>query len=83
MGISMDCGYLANERAFISLASLEEAAAEPGTEVEVVWGEDPNAAKPQVEPHRQVVLRAIVAEAPFVQFGRGANRAASVHELLA
>jgi glycine cleavage system aminomethyltransferase T len=74
VGISLDCGYLANERVMVSLATLENEHAEPGTEVTVVWGEHPVSAKPAVEEHRQVEIRATVAPAPFVDFARGAYR---------
>jgi vanillate/3-O-methylgallate O-demethylase len=40
----------------------------------VVWGEEPNSAKPAVEPHRQVEIRATVAPAPYVQEVRDAYR---------
>jgi glycine cleavage system aminomethyltransferase T len=65
VGVSLDCGYLANEREMVSLAAIDTALAEPGTEVTVVWGEQPNSAKPAVEPHRQVEIRATVAPAPY------------------
>jgi vanillate/3-O-methylgallate O-demethylase len=65
VGISLDCGYLANERAMVSLATVDSALAEPGTEVTVVWGEEPNSAKPGVEEHRQVEIRAVVAPCPY------------------
>jgi glycine cleavage system aminomethyltransferase T len=74
VGISHDCGYIANEEAFVSLASIDTAHAEPGTEVKVVWGEQPNSRKPHVEPHTQVELRATVAPAPFVDFARSEYR---------
>jgi vanillate/3-O-methylgallate O-demethylase len=70
VGISLDCGYLANERVMVSLAVLDAAHAEPGTEVTVVWGEQPVSAKPAVEEHRQVEIRATVAPAPFEAFAR-------------
>jgi vanillate/3-O-methylgallate O-demethylase len=70
VGVSLDCGYLANERVMVSLAALETEYAEPGTEVTVVWGEQPVSAKPAVEEHRQVEIRATVAPAPFVDFAR-------------
>jgi glycine cleavage system aminomethyltransferase T len=73
-GVSLDCGYLANERVMVSLAALDAGYAEPGTEVTVVWGEQPVSAKPAVEEHRQVEIRATVAPAPFVDFARGAYR---------
>ena len=73
-GLSLDLGYLANEHAFVSLATVDAAAAAPGTEVTVLWGERPNSAKPGVEPHRQVGIRATVAAAPFVQEVRESYR---------
>lgn len=51
-------------------ASVGNACAEPGTEVTVVWGEQPNSRKPAVEPHVQVEIRAVVAPAPYVDFAR-------------
>ena len=76
VGQSFDCGYIANEQAFVSLAALDPGTAEVGDEVTVLWGEEPNSAKLQVEPHRQVRIRATVAPAPFVQFARESYRAA-------
>jgi len=67
VGLSLDVGYLVNEHAYVSLATVDLDVAEPGTEVTVLWGEEPNTAKPAVEPHRQVAIRATVAPAPFVQ----------------
>jgi glycine cleavage system aminomethyltransferase T len=69
VGISHDCGYIANESAFVSLASVD-ADVEDGSEVTVLWGEAPNSAKPQVEPHEQVEIRATVAPAPYVEYAR-------------
>jgi vanillate/3-O-methylgallate O-demethylase len=74
VGLSMDCGYVYNEKAMVSLAILESAVAEPGSKVTVVWGEEPNSTKPQVEPHEQVEIRATVAPAPLVEFARTAYR---------
>ncbi len=54
VGISHDAGYITGEQVFVSLASVDAEHAEPGTEVVVVWGEDPVSRKPAVEPHRQV-----------------------------
>jgi len=76
IGQSFDCGYIANEQSFVSLAALDPGTAEVGDEVTVLWGEDPNSAKLQVEPHRQVPMRATVAPAPFVQFARESYRVA-------
>lgn len=74
VGVSMDCGYIANEQAMVSLASVDVVHCEPGTEVTVIWGENPKSVKPHVEPHVQVEIRATVAPAPYVQFASGAYR---------
>jgi vanillate/3-O-methylgallate O-demethylase len=73
-GLSLDLGYIANEHAFVSLATVDQAVAEPGTEVTVLWGERPNSAKPAVERHRQVGIRATVAPAPYVREVRDSYR---------
>jgi glycine cleavage system aminomethyltransferase T len=76
VGISMDCGYIHNDRAMVSLATIDLAHADVGTEVTVLWGEHPNSTKPQVEAHRQVGIRATVAPAPYATFARERYRAA-------
>jgi len=73
-GISMDAGYISNEHVMVSLATVDLDAGEPGTEVTVLWGEQPNSAKPAVETHRQVEIRATVAPVPFVQAVRDSYR---------
>lgn len=75
VGFSSDCGYIANERCFVSLATIDARMAVPGTEVVVVWGEEPNSSKPGVEPHGQVEVRATVAPAPLPTFARTTYRA--------
>jgi vanillate/3-O-methylgallate O-demethylase len=74
VGVSLDCGYIANERAMVSLATVDVAHSTPGTEVVVLWGEEPNSAKPQVEEHRLWQIRATVAPVPYVQFARDEYR---------
>jgi glycine cleavage system aminomethyltransferase T len=74
VGLSLDLGYIANEHAFVSLATVDEAVAEPGTEVIVLWGEEPNSTKPAVERHRQRGIRATVAPAPYVREVRDSYR---------
>jgi vanillate/3-O-methylgallate O-demethylase len=74
VGVSLDCGYIANERAMVSLATVDVAHSEPGTEVAVLWGEEPNSAKPQVEEHRLREIRATVAPVPYVRFARDEYR---------
>lgn len=75
-GVSMDCGYLANERKIVSLATVSEEFAATGTEVSVLWGESPNSLKPQVEPHEQTAVKAIVAPAPYGAHARNTYRKA-------
>lgn len=74
VGLSLDLGYIVNEQDFVSLATVDRAVAEPGTQVTVLWGEQPNSAKPAVERHRQVEIRATVAPAPYVQEVRDSYR---------
>lgn len=73
-GISTDVGYIANEHAMISLATIDVALSEVGTEVVVLWGEEPNTRKPAVEPHRQVEIRATVAPVPYAHVIRESYR---------
>lgn len=74
-GFSLDCGYIANESAFVSLATVDRAHETPGTQLTVLWGEEPNSTKPQVEPHQQREIRATVAPVPYVDFARTSYRA--------
>ncbi|MBY8861086.1 hypothetical protein K7711_31740 [Nocardia sp. CA2R105] len=76
VGISMDCGYVVRDQAVVSLAVVDEEFARPGTEVRVVWGEDPVSDKPAVEPHDQVEIRATVEAAPLDSFARTRYRGA-------
>ncbi|MEI9852697.1 MAG: hypothetical protein WDN24_19650 [Sphingomonas sp.] len=73
-GMSTDLGYITNERAFVSLATIDVGLATPGTEVSVLWGEEPNSTKPGVEPHRQVEIRATVAPVPYASVIRDSYR---------
>jgi len=74
VGVSMDAGYISNEQVFLSLASIDPEYAETGTEVTVLWGEDPLSSKPNVEPHTQIAIRATVAPSPYHQYAREAYR---------
>lgn len=64
-GVSKYFGYSYNERSVLSLALVDTALADPGTEVTVVWGE-PNgeSPNPEVEAHRQKAISATVVERP-------------------
>jgi glycine cleavage system aminomethyltransferase T len=75
VGISTWAGYSANERAMLSLASVDVAEAAPGTELALVWGEeDGGTRKPTVERHRQIELRVTVAPAPYARVARESYR---------
>jgi vanillate/3-O-methylgallate O-demethylase len=74
VGVSHDVGYITGEQVFVSLASLDEAHATPGTRVTVLWGEDPNSTKPAVEAHRQVEVHATVQPAPYSKVARETYR---------
>lgn len=66
IGLATKTGYSINERKILSLAMLDVDRANIGDEVEIVWGEpDGGSRKPQVELHRQTVVRATVAPAPY------------------
>jgi vanillate/3-O-methylgallate O-demethylase len=66
VGLSCHCGYSNNEGEVLSLAMLDQAHAEPGTEVVLTWGEaNGGSRKPHVELHEQTQIRAKVAPAPF------------------
>lgn len=60
-------GYSYNERAMMSLGSVDEALSEPGTELTMIWGEDGGGSRsaPWVEPHEQVEIRVTVAPTPI------------------
>ncbi|WP_238364521.1 aminomethyl transferase family protein [Mesobacterium pallidum] len=66
IGMSGFCGYSSNEREQLSIAVVDEACAQTGTPVTIVWGEpDGGTGKPHVERHRQIPVRATVAPAPY------------------
>jgi vanillate/3-O-methylgallate O-demethylase len=70
VGLSMFTGYSFNEKAALSLATVDHEIP-VGTEVRVVWGE-PNGGtrKTTVEPHRQMEVRAIVSPVPYSKVAR-------------
>jgi vanillate/3-O-methylgallate O-demethylase len=67
IGLATYPAYTVNEHAMMSLASIDAAFAEHGTEVTLVWGEDGGGARSagNIEPHEQVKIRAIVAPSPI------------------
>jgi vanillate/3-O-methylgallate O-demethylase len=78
-GVATYPTYSVNERAMLSLASLDEDLAEPGTEVTLVWGEEDGGRRsaPWIEQHEQVEIRATVAPAPISEAARKYRSAVS------
>jgi syringate O-demethylase len=71
VGISTWIAYTANEGKMLTLAVVDPAFAEPGTEVTFVWGEEAGGtAKPTVEPHVQTEIAAVVSPIPYAQAAR-------------
>ena len=76
IGVSTYCGYSTNEAAMLSLAVVDVAYAEPGTEVVVVWGEPGGGSrKPNVERHEQLLIRATVGPVPIAEPARQFQKA--------
>lgn len=76
VGVSTWIGYSSNERKMLTLAVMDREYAEPGTEVTLVWGEpDGGTAKPNVEPHVQMEIEAVVSPVPYTRVARESYRA--------
>jgi vanillate/3-O-methylgallate O-demethylase len=70
IGVSTFSGYSYNERSMLSLGVVNSDV-EVGTEVVLVWGEEAGgSAKPVVERHRQVEIRATVSPVPYSEVAR-------------
>lgn len=70
VGLSMFTGYSYNERAALSLATIDHEIPE-GTELRVVWGEENGGTrKTTVEPHKQIEVRAVVSPVPYSRVAR-------------
>lgn len=66
VGLSCHAGYLNPEGELLSLAMMNHAHAELGSEVTLTWGEPGGGSrKPQVERHEQTRIRATIAPAPY------------------
>ena len=75
VGVSTYVGYLFPDRAWVSLAVVDEADAEIGRELTVIWGEESGGSnRPLVERHKQVEVRATVAAWPFSRLAREGYR---------
>jgi len=67
VGISKSFGYSYYDREMISICSIDEAYAEPGTEVTLVWGEPGGeSSNPRIESHAQTEVRATVDRSPYL-----------------
>ena len=64
--------YSYNERAMMSLGSIDEALAAPGTQLTLIWGEDGGGSRSGglVEPHEQIAIRVTVAPTPIGDVAR-------------
>jgi syringate O-demethylase len=81
VGVSTWIGYSSNEGKMLTLAVLDAEYAEPGTAVTFVWGEeDGGTAKPTVEPHMQVEIRAVVSPCPYSEVARTKYRGGRARE---
>jgi vanillate/3-O-methylgallate O-demethylase len=70
VGVSTFSGYSYNERSMLSLGAVD-LDVEHGTEVVLVWGEeDGGSAKPVVERHVQMEIRAVVSPVPYAEVPR-------------
>ncbi len=65
----MFTGYSYNEKAALSLGTIDHEIP-IGTELKVVWGEQPNTRKTTVEPHKQIEVRVIVSPVPYAKTAR-------------
>jgi vanillate/3-O-methylgallate O-demethylase len=71
VGLSMFSGYSYNERSMLSLATVDSDIA-IGTEVDLLWGEEPATGKTTVEPSTQTRIRARVSPVPYAEVVRAA-----------
>jgi vanillate/3-O-methylgallate O-demethylase len=69
VGFSMFTGYSSNEKRALSLATISPEVPE-GTELRVLWGENPNTTKASVEKHVQLPVRAVVSPVPYSTVAR-------------
>jgi vanillate/3-O-methylgallate O-demethylase len=80
VGLTFYCGYIHLERSILGLALIDSRYAAPGTEVAVLWGEDPglgvgSAVQANPNYHR---IRATVQPAPYNEFARTQYRQGTI-----
>jgi glycine cleavage system aminomethyltransferase T len=67
VGVSLWAAYTYNERAMLSLAVLNVALSDPGTEVTLVWGDPDGGGTGASERHEPTEIRATVAPVPYTE----------------
>jgi len=67
VGASVAPRYLYFEKSMFSLAIIDTAHSDPGTEVTLTWGEGRDTPNPRVESHVQTEIRATVHPAPYYE----------------
>jgi glycine cleavage system aminomethyltransferase T len=71
VGLSTWIGYSANEGTMLTLAMVDEKFAVPGTQVQLLWGEEGGGSrKPTVERHVQTEIQATVSPVPYSAVAR-------------
>ena len=70
VGTSHSRAYQWDIRSMVSLCRIAPGFSEPGTEVEIVWGEG-DSPNPKAEHHEQTRIRATVDNVPYSQDRRG------------
>jgi glycine cleavage system aminomethyltransferase T len=71
VGISSYISFIAPDRTWAAIATVDAECAVEGTELRIVWGEpDRGIPRPVVEPHVQTTLRATVTSWPFSKKAR-------------
>ena len=71
VGVSTWIGYSSNERSMLTLGMIDPEYADMGREVVLIWGEEnAGTAKPTVESHVQMEIRAIISPVPYAETAR-------------
>ena len=65
VGLATFSGYTVNIDCLCSLAMIDEAEAVDGADVTLLWGQDPESPKPNLEPHVQTEIRATISTTPL------------------
>jgi vanillate/3-O-methylgallate O-demethylase len=65
VGLATFSGYTVNIDCLCSLAMVDDAEAVDGAEVTLLWGQDPQSPKPNLEPHVQTEIRATISTTPL------------------